>query len=154
EYFNDDRRIAIHERDCYEGLPALVPPQIRRGLVLMDPSYEVKDEYRRIADLLVKAHNRWATGIFALWYPLLPEARHKTLLNKLEKSGLPDIACSELRLRMPSADGGMYGSGLIVVNPPFRFDAEFAQIMQFVAGILAGKDGGANLFRLAGRPDA
>lgn len=138
-YFKGDRRIAVHARDSYEGLPALTPPAIKRGLVLLDPSYEVKTEYHAVVDLLRAAHRRWPVAVYLLWYPLLPEGRHRQLLAQLQGSGLRKILNAELRF--PPREHGMSGSGLVIVNPPWRFDNELAQAGEFLAQRLAGGDG-------------
>ena len=130
----EDRRVSVHSRDCYEGLPALLPPPIRRGLVLIDPSYEVKDEYEGIVSLLRKAIGRWATGVYLLWYPLLAEPRHRRLLRRLEALGPPRTLISECRFGARVT--GLEGSGLAVVNAPWRFDAELLDAMRHVVAAL------------------
>jgi 23S rRNA (adenine2030-N6)-methyltransferase len=136
-----DERVSIHSRGCYEGLPALLPPPIRRGLVLIDPSYEVKNEYEDLAGLLGKATGRWANGIYLLWYPLLAEARHRRLLGRLEALALPRTLMSEHRFGARVT--GLQGSGLVVVNAPWRFDAELGAAMRHVAAALDVDGSGA-----------
>lgn len=131
-----DGRVGMHARDCHEGLPALLPPPIRRGLVLIDPSYELEGEYEGIVSLLGKALARWANGVYLLWYPLLAEARHRGLLRKLQARCPPRTLISEYRF---GARGlGLEGSGLAVVNAPWRFDAELADAMRHVVAALDG----------------
>jgi len=133
-FVGPDRRVAVHARDCYEGLPALVPPPIRRGLVLVDPSYEVKHEYRDVAELVCRVVERWATGIILLWYPLLAAGRHRYLLDRLAERALPRMLQSELQ--MESGAGRLLGSGLVVVNTPWRVDARLGDAMAFVCRAL------------------
>lgn len=147
-YFKNDRRVAVHARDSYEGLPALVPPAVKRGLVLLDPSYEVKTEYNDIVDLLQKAYRRWPTAVYLLWYPLLPESRHRQLSQRLQTGGLRKILNAELRF--PETGRGMCGSGLVIVNPPWQFESELAQAGAFLAQRLAGGDGEHHIEWLAG----
>ena len=130
-------RASAHTRDCYEGLTALVPPPIRRGLVLLDPSYEVKQEYRQIAALAVCAHKRWANAIYAIWYPLLPAARQRALLAALEQSGMPRILLTELTVADGTDQSGMYGSGMLIVNAPWQIDNTLAALLPAVANRLA-----------------
>jgi len=132
-----DPRISLHVRDCYEGLPALLPPQIRRGLVLIDPSYEVKTEFDDVVRLLDKALDRWANGIFLLWYPLLPEGRDRRLRRQLDKLAPPNTLLSEYRFS--DSVTGLQGSGLAIVNAPWQFDRELARAMQYVLD--AGRPG-------------
>ncbi|HSG64510.1 MAG TPA: 23S rRNA (adenine(2030)-N(6))-methyltransferase RlmJ [Gammaproteobacteria bacterium] len=129
-----DRRVSVHARDCFEGLPALLPPKIRRGLVLIDPSYELKRDYDAIAVLLGKALERWASGVYLLWYPLLPGARHRRLLGALEAAAWPKMLISEYRYS--SAGAGLGGSGLVIVNAPWQFDDELADAMEHVVRAL------------------
>jgi 23S rRNA (adenine2030-N6)-methyltransferase len=109
--------VQIHRRDGHEGLPALVPPTPRRGLALIDPSYEVKEEYGRAARLVLAVHSRWPEGVILLWYPVLEAGLHRDLLAALDGAGLPDLWREEVaftgsRLRMR-------GSGLVCINPPW-----------------------------------
>ena len=143
-------RFSTHARDCYEGLPALVPPPIRRGLVLLDPSYEVKDEYRRIVALTAAAFKRWDTASYAIWYPLLGAARHLELLSALERSGMPDILVTELTVAGRNSPDGMYGSGMAIVNAPWQTDQTLAALLPAVADLLAPGAGAAQLRWLAG----
>jgi len=129
-----DPRISQHVRDCYEGLPALLPPPIRRGLVLIDPSYEDKDEYENIVRLLDRALDRWPNGIYLLWYPLLPEARDRLLLRQLARLAPPKTLISEYTF--PAGAAGLQGSGLVIVNAPWQFDEELAAAMQHIAAAL------------------
>lgn len=147
--FKNHPRISIHARDCYEGLPALLPPAIRRGLVLLDPSYEVKNEYRKIVALTVAAHRRWSTGIFAIWYPLLPAGRHLELIEELQAAGFDSLLLSELTVAESEAEGGMYGSGLAIVNPPWQVDEQLNELMPALASLLAPGQGRASLRWLA-----
>jgi len=129
-----DRRVSVHARDCYEGLPALLPPPIRRGIVLIDPSYEVKSEYGAVVDLLGKVLRRWSTAVCVLWYPLLREGRHRHLLRRATALTLPEATVCELRF--PATQGGLEGSGLIVVNTPWQFADAFEAAMRYVAATL------------------
>lgn len=121
--FRSSRSLALHKRDAYEALGALLPPKEKRGLVLLDPSYEEKDEYRHIGRAVAAAYPHFRAGVYLIWYPLLPAGRHKTLFAELRKSGIRKILRVEL-------DGGgafgdkeaamqMQGSGMLIVNPPW-----------------------------------
>jgi 23S rRNA (adenine2030-N6)-methyltransferase len=127
-----DRRVAIHERDAYEGLPALLPPPVRRGLVVVDPSYEVRTEFDDIGRLLGTALDRWANGIYLVWYPLLPDERHRSLLRRLAALAPPRTLIDEYRFSKAAV--GLNGSGLAIVNAPWQFDSEFATAMRPLGG--------------------
>jgi len=134
QFLASDSRFSLHVRDCYEALPALLPPPIRRGLVLIDPSYEMKVEYEDIVRLLGRALRRWANGIYLLWYPLLPEARDRLLLRQIERLAPPKTLISEYSFS--ASDGGLQGSGLVIVNSPWQFDKELATAMQHIIDAL------------------
>jgi 23S rRNA (adenine2030-N6)-methyltransferase len=133
---------ALHA-DGYHELPRLLPPPERRAVVLIDPPYEREDEFARGAEAVVAAHRRFATGIYLLWYPakMLPlvSATCGELLNAGIRSALRvDIdvgAKSE-----PTGEGtgpAMTATGLLVVNPPFGFRDEMAEILPFLSSVLA-----------------
>ena len=134
QFIASDSRFGLHVRDCYEALPALLPPPIRRGLVLIDPSYETKGEYEAIVQLLGRALRRWANGIYLLWYPLLPEARDRLLLRQIEGLTAPKTLISEYSFSAGAK--GLQGSGLVIVNSPWQFDQELATAMQYIIHVL------------------
>jgi 23S rRNA (adenine2030-N6)-methyltransferase len=134
QFIASDSRFGLHVRDCYEALPALLPPPIRRGLVLIDPSYETKGEYEAIVQLLGRALRRWANGIYLLWYPLLPEARDRLLLRQIEGLTAPKTLISEYSFSAGAK--GLQGSGLVIVNSPWQFDRELATAMQYIIDVL------------------
>lgn len=117
-------RISVHKRDGLEALPALIPPKIKRGLVVIDPSYEIKSEYRDVAQTLAKAVRKWPQGIYLMWYPVLPEARHLALIEGLQTDIDADIHRCELTLnaRKGKPQTGLQGTGFAVINPPWQFD--------------------------------
>lgn len=111
--------VSIHHRNGYEGALALSPPTPRRGLVLVDPSYEIKTEYVEAADFTRRLIAKWPQAVVMLWYPVLPEARHTDLLN-----GLKPLQVLRDEVRFDTGkDRGMTGSGLALVNAPYGFDA-------------------------------
>lgn len=119
----------IHKRDGLEMAKALTPPDPRRGLMLIDPSWEVRDDYARLATLLPLLHRKWGVGILMMWYPLLADRRHAPMTRALREA-IPDIMIHEVRFP-PARDGhGMVGSGLAVVNPPWGLDREAARLTE------------------------
>lgn len=120
-----DPRIAVHRRDGYELLGALLPPPVRRGLVLVDPSYEIKTEYDTLPGALARALAKWPQGIYVVWYPVLPEARHAAMLDALAAG--PAAACLKSEIGpAPPPSTGMRAAGVVVINPPWQIDAEVA----------------------------
>lgn len=125
----DDRRIKVQCRDGFEAILASVPPKERRGLVIVDPSYEIKTDYTTAAETLIRAHRKWSTGIYALWYPLLAERRDRKMLNMLAQSGIRRILVSEWLARPEAGQAGMFGSGVVLINPPWRLDSQLEDLM-------------------------
>ena len=116
---------AVHRRDAWEALGALLPPAqgLRRALVLIDPPYEAEDEFSRVAAGLARGHAQFPTGVFAAWYPVKHRAPVRALHAAIRDSGLRDVVTAELWLREPVDAARLNGCGLLVVNPPFGFEA-------------------------------
>jgi 23S rRNA (adenine2030-N6)-methyltransferase len=154
-----DSRIAVHKRDATELLGALVTPKLRRGLVLLDPAYEVKSEYQTVPEALARAVTSWPQGIYALWYPVLVEARHCSLLASLHRvladmdrieALVTEIAPPAMR-REPQR--GMRGAGLIIINQPWRFRDDMEAAGDWLATQLWPSGGGRhNVCALADYP--
>tara|TARA_R110000823_G_scaffold101749_4_gene218512 strand:- start:1221 stop:2108 length:888 start_codon:yes stop_codon:yes gene_type:complete len=129
-----DPRIHLHNRDGYEGLVAMMPPAIRRGLVLMDPSYDVKQDYQKAANAVQRAWEKWPTGTFMLWYPILEDgfdAELRSSLGTVKSTG--GVLCAELVAEHGGAKGRMRGAGLLVINPPWQFDQDLDVIGSWLA---------------------
>jgi 23S rRNA (adenine2030-N6)-methyltransferase len=141
---------AAHQRDGWEALRGLLPPPERRGLILIDPPYEHPDEHARLATALHAAHARFASGVYAAWYPIKDRAPSRALHDRLRASGMRDIVAAELHLRPPLDPARLNGCGLILVNPPWQFAEEIAPILQALCDRLAEPDAGeATVHRLA-----
>ncbi|HKX56167.1 MAG TPA: 23S rRNA (adenine(2030)-N(6))-methyltransferase RlmJ, partial [Xanthomonadales bacterium] len=113
-----DGRIRVFRQDGLAALPGLMPPRSRRGLVLIDPSYEIKTDYQDVVKTLVHAHKKFATGIFVIWYPVIERSRSEDFIGQIQHSGIRDIQRFELAVRPDSPASGMTAAGLVVVNPP------------------------------------
>lgn len=138
-----DPRVAIHQRDAYEGLAALVPPKPARGLVLMDPSYEVAEDYEKAMAALIAAGQRWVTGIYLLWYPILARQRDqgRFMRAQLKGSGFSNLLLAELRVREQPEEFGMCGSILAIANAPWRFDEQLRGLLPKLKSVLAEDPG-------------
>jgi len=119
-----DLRAKALSIDGWIALGAYVPPKERRGLVLVDPPFEQTDDFSRLSNELAATHRKWPTGIYLLWYPIKDRDAPDVLARRLRKLGVPNVLRSELMHGSPRADGGLIGSGLILVNPPYQLDAE------------------------------
>jgi 23S rRNA (adenine2030-N6)-methyltransferase len=142
ELFAGDIQARVSELDGWLALNAYVPPKEKRGLVLVDPPFEEAGEWQRLVDGLAKAHRKWATGLYALWYPLKEPREVSGFVADLKATGIPRMLRAELLVERPLA-GKLYGSGMIVVNPPFVLEDELRSILPALVKAL-GRDGASH----------
>jgi 23S rRNA (adenine2030-N6)-methyltransferase len=145
--FAGDRQVRVEAADGYQTLKAQLPPKERRGLVHIDPAYELKDERRRVLEALADAHRRWATGIVAVWYPIQDRATADDFLRRLKKLGLPEVLVTEFCV-MPEEAFRLTGSGMIIVNPPWQLDEQLRQVLPWLSTQLGV--GGQSSWRVEG----
>lgn len=134
--FAADRRVGVHHRDGYGAVKALLPPPERRGLVLVDPPFEVLGEFERMRQGLAQAMKRWPTGQYALWYPIKarePVARFHADLAML---GLPKTLAADLFVHGGDDPTRLNGCGLVVVNPPWTLWAALQELLPWLAATL------------------
>ena len=130
-----DRRTKAVTIDGYTALNAYVPPKERRGLVLVDPPFEQPDEFDILERGLSAAHRKWPIGIYALWYPVKDARETDRFSRRLPRLGIARMLQAELVL---PAREGLRGSGLILVNPPWRLENEIAVLLPALLGVLGG----------------
>ncbi|MDZ4094613.1 MAG: 23S rRNA (adenine(2030)-N(6))-methyltransferase RlmJ [Paracoccaceae bacterium] len=124
----------VHKQDGLQLALAICPPTPRRGLMLIDPSYEVKEDYVNIPKVIAAIRRKWNVGIIALWYPILGSNSHNGMLEALH-SDHPDALTHEVRFP-PVRDGHrMVGSGMFILNPPYGLEAE-AERLSRIFGML------------------
>jgi len=137
------KRVMIQKGDGFLGLKALLPPPSRRGLILIDPPYEVKEDYRRVKDTLADALSRFATGTYAVWYPVLQRIESRQLPEKLKQLPANSWLNVTLSISAPSPDGfGLHSSGMFVLNPPWTLEPLLREMMPYLVSAL-GQDAGA-----------
>lgn len=137
------RQVRVEAADGFLALKSVLPPPPRRGLVLIDPSYEVKEDYRRVIEALKEALRRFATGSFAVWYPQLPRYEARELPERLGRLPVQRWLHATLTVQTPSRDGfGMHGSGMFIVNPPWVLADRLRSVLPWLVGVL-GRDDGA-----------
>jgi 23S rRNA (adenine2030-N6)-methyltransferase len=136
-------QFTVKNGDGWRELKALLPPRERRGLVLIDPPYERADEFRVAADGFADALARWPSGMIALWYPLKDGAEAAGLERRIGSA----VQAKTLKLRFNLRDDGpgLLGCGLVVANPPYRFDQEARAVLEFVHDALASGHGGTGV---------
>lgn len=118
----------------------MLPPQPRRGLILVDPSYELKNDYRQVPEALREGLRRFATGTYAVWYPQLQRPESRQLPERLRRLSPKGWLHVSLSVRAPSPDGfGMHGSGLFIFNPPWMLADTLREVLPWLAQVL-GQD--------------
>ena len=136
------RRVTVEQADGFEVLKAALPPPSRRGLVLIDPSYEIKSDYMKVAAALKDALKRFATGTYLVWHPMLPTIEANQLPDRLKKAGASHWLHATLNVRAPATKGrGMHGSGMFVINPPWTLAAALEECLPYLAAALALDEG-------------
>jgi 23S rRNA (adenine2030-N6)-methyltransferase len=137
EFKDGGRRIKVEQQDGFEVMKAALPPPSRRGLVLIDPSYEIKSDYPRVLAALKDGIKRFATGTYLIWLPFLPSIEARALPEKLRK--LPgDWLQISLHVRGPSTKGyGMSGSAMFVFNPPWPLKQALHDSLPWLTEVLS-----------------
>lgn len=148
--FAGDPQVETRRMDGYEAIRAWLPPREKRGVALIDPPFEQRDEFRHLLKGLKEGLRRFATGIFVLWYPIKSRAPVAAFHKALAESGIREILAVELLLRPLNDPEKLNGCGLIVVNPPWRLDADLARLAAGLTGIFGGSGGSSSVNWLAG----
>lgn len=147
----NDTQARVVDVDGWTALPAFVPPNERRGLVLIDPPFESRDEFTRLADGFAAAHAKWPTGIYMLWYPAKERRAIETLAERVAQvanAGKGDAKCLRIEFSVApqTQDSGLMSAGLLIVNPPWTLAAEMKAILHELEKPLGL--GGAGRFRV------
>ncbi len=139
----DAPRVLVQAGDGFDGLKSVLPPPSRRGVVLLDPSYEDKNDYARLRKALQDAQERFATGVYMVWYPLVQRRESQELPGLLRRIQAKDWLEVSLTVSAPSSDGfGLHGSGLFILNPPWTLPDALREAMPLLVRAL-GQDAGA-----------
>ena len=135
---------ALHKRDGYELLSAITPPKIKRGLAIVDPSFEDASDFEKCAEVISRVHKKWSAGIIALWYPLVAHrsAEISTMKERIAASveasepKVLDIQMEVKRKEDMTGLSSLYGSGMFIVNFPYQLDAQMREILPALSEIL------------------
>lgn len=134
------RQIKAERKDGFQQLRALLPPPSRRGLVLIDPPYEMRDDYRHVISALKEGLARFSTGVYMVWYPKIARFQVDRLLRQIAGLGLQEVMHATLTVRGPLKDGlGLQGSGIVVINPPYGLQAQLEELLPYLVKTL-GQD--------------
>ncbi|WP_394193774.1 23S rRNA (adenine(2030)-N(6))-methyltransferase RlmJ [Pseudoalteromonas atlantica] len=141
ENMQGKRSIRVRGENGFAGLIGLLPPASRRACVLIDPPYEIKDDYDTVVKTLVKAHQRFATGTYMIWYPVVDRERIDRMEEGLIASGMRNIQLFELATQADTDEHGMTASGMIVINPPWKLKQTMDAVLPELVGLLSDTSG-------------
>lgn len=141
ENFGGDKKVKVIELDAWLALGSFVPPKERRGAVLIDPAFEVEDEFDRLAEGAIRGYKRWQTGTYALWYPIKERKAVQKLVARLEDAGVKNVLALELSAGRISPEAPMRSSGMVVINPPWTLANSMKTALPWVCDTLAQGEG-------------
>ncbi|TCP97697.1 23S rRNA (adenine2030-N6)-methyltransferase [Cricetibacter osteomyelitidis] len=134
--FKEFENVVTKRDNGFQQLKATLPPKERRGLVLIDPPYELKEDYDLVVNAIEEGYKRFATGVYAIWYPVVMRQQIKRTIRGLEATGIRKILQIELAVRPDSDQRGMTASGMIVINPPWQLENQMKQILPYLTNAL------------------
>ncbi|MBU2926579.1 23S rRNA (adenine(2030)-N(6))-methyltransferase RlmJ [Colwellia sp. 1_MG-2023] len=136
EHLNDFcyrwKKVFVKQSDGYQGVLGLVPPPSRRGVVLIDPPYELKEDYNKAVQTIIKAYTKFATGTYILWYPVVKRELVEQMSYTFSKSAVKNVLQVEFCLENDTDKYGMTGTGLFIVNPPWQLSEQLDEILPFM----------------------
>lgn len=145
--FAHDKQVTVHLMDGYQALKAFLPPQERRGLVFVDSSFDRAREFDRLTQGFAEAHRKFATGVYALWYPLMEPPAMQAFERGVMKTNVRKILQLEISVSDVGWSGNMRGCGLLVANPPFGFEETARMILEWLWPVLSPKGEGGQRVR-------
>ncbi len=134
--FSKDKRAKVLREDGFAQLKSKLPHQFRRGIILIDPSYEIKDDYQIIPKALFEAHKRFATGVYLIWYPVVSRTQTQKMIDSIIKLGIRRISQFELAIKPDNNQKGMTASGMLVINPPWKLHEQMQTILPWLKNTL------------------
>jgi len=141
QLYAGDKQVMVAKEDGLAMLTKKLPPIQKRGLILIDPSYELKADYNKVVTALQTAHRRFATGIYALWYPVIERELTEKLLSRIQETGIPKQLRVEHCVSPDGAVRGMTGSGMLLINPPWHLDERAEALLPWLNDKLADGQG-------------
>jgi len=139
--FAADKQVGVAKEDGLQTLDKKLPPIQKRGLIFIDPSYEVKSDYAKVVSALESAHSRFATGIFGLWYPVIDRGITEKMLQRLTETGIPKQLRIEHCVAADGAVRGMTGSGMLFINPPWQLNSQAETLLPWLNQVLTEGQG-------------
>lgn len=134
--FKEFKNISVKCDNGFQQVKSTLPPKERRGLVLIDPPYELKEDYDLVVKAVEEGYKRFATGTYAIWYPVVLRQQTKRIFKGLEASGIRKILKIELAVRPDSDQRGMTASGMVIINPPWTLENQMREILPYLVKTL------------------
>lgn len=135
------KSLRVRAEDGFKGLLSLLPPASRRAVVLMDPPYEIKQDYQTAVDAIIKAYKKFNSATYMIWYPVVDRARIDAMEAQLKASGLRNISLYELATSADTEEHGMTASGMIVINPPWTLTKTMQEVLPELVSLLGDEHG-------------
>jgi 23S rRNA (adenine2030-N6)-methyltransferase len=148
--FAGDRQVSVHHLDAYCALKAFLPPRERRGLILIDPAFEVDNEFELLSEGLAEAVRRFATGVYAVWFPIKERRPVEVFYDDCRRAGFARMLALELTVVPELVPGRLNGCGMLIVNPPWQVDDDVRGVLPALRQCLGRGSGSAALAWLAG----
>ncbi|MSP06361.1 MAG: 23S rRNA (adenine(2030)-N(6))-methyltransferase RlmJ [Candidatus Fonsibacter sp.] len=136
--FEDDSRIIIENEDSYKRLSKLLPPKEKRAVILIDPSYELKDEYNKVSKMLSVCYKKFPLGVYIVWYPILNNKKSESFILNILKENYKNL--SHVQMIMDNSNDGMQGSGLFIVNCPWSVEKDIKKSLETIFNYLKKSD--------------
>ena len=140
EYSQRWNKSHVKKSDGYQGVLGLVPPPNRRGVVLIDPPYELKEDYLKAVRTIVNAYKKFATGTYILWYPIVKRELVEQMQDAFVKSDVRNLLQVEYCQQADTQEYGMTGTGLFIVNPPWQLNSQLNEILPYLKTHLGSKE--------------
>ncbi|OCG08160.1 23S rRNA (adenine(2030)-N(6))-methyltransferase RlmJ [Gilliamella apicola] len=134
--FSKNKRAKVLREDGFAQLKSKLPHEFRRGIILIDPSYEIKDDYQIIPKALFEAYKRFATGVYLIWYPVVSRTQTQKMIDSIIQLGIRRISQFELAIKPDNNQKGMTASGMLVINPPWKLHEQMQTILPWLKNTL------------------
>ena len=128
--FENDSRVIIENRDCYQRLKKLLPPKEKRAVILIDPSYELKDEYEKVLEMLSDCYKKFPLGVYIIWYPVLKNKKSEKFIFNVLKKNYKNL--SHVEMITDNLNNGMQGSGLFILNCPWSIENDIKKSLETI----------------------
>ena len=132
--FEDDSRIIIENDDSYKRLIKLLPPKEKRAVILIDPSYELKDEYEKVSKMLSSCYKKFPLGVYIIWYPVLSNKKSESFVLNILKENYKNL--SHIEMITDNSNNGMQGSGLFIINCPWSIEKDIKKSLETIFNCL------------------